>query len=42
MEAGDCGMPRMERLKEKEDKEVSAYTVLVVGDLIKIFTKKKK
>lgn len=41
MEAGDCGMPRMEQLKEKEDEEVSANTVLEVGDLIKMFTKNK-
>lgn len=41
MEAGDCGMPRMEQLKEKEDEEVSAYAVLAVGDLIKMFTKNK-
>lgn len=42
MEVDDCGMPRMEQLKEKEDEEVSANTVLVVvGDLIKMFTKNK-
>lgn len=41
MEAGDCGMPRMEQLKEKEDEDVSAYAVLVAGDLIKMFTKNK-
>lgn len=41
MEAGDCGMPRMEQVKEKEDEEVSAYAVLAVGDLIKMFTKNK-